>query len=156
MSENQKALQVAALENGTSIDHIPSSQLFRVAALLHLDEMDNPITIGNNFKSSKMESKGIIKISDRFFEEDEISRIAVLAPQAHINTIRGYEVVEKKQLILPDEVVGIVRCNNPRCISNNEPMKSRFSVIDKRRGKLQCRYCDTVINRDEIQLAAKQ
>ena len=63
MSEvKNKELQVAALENGTAIDHIPSDKLFKVAALLGLDKEENQITIGNNFPSSKMGSKGMIKI----------------------------------------------------------------------------------------------
>ena len=74
-AEKKKELQVAALENGTAIDHIPPSQLFKVAKLLGLENMDNTITIGNNFHSNKMGSKGMIKISDKFFCDEEINRI---------------------------------------------------------------------------------
>ena len=79
-AEKKKELQVAALENGTAIDHIPPSQLFKVASLLGLEKMNNTITIGNNFHSNKMGCKGMIKIADKFFEEDEINRIAMIAP----------------------------------------------------------------------------
>lgn len=151
-AENKRELQVAALENGTAIDHIPPSQLFKVAKLLGLEKMDNTITIGNNFHSSKMGCKGVIKISNKFFEEDEINRIALIAPKVILNIIRDYEVVEKKTVTLPDELVGLVKCNNPKCITNNEPMPSRFDVIDKETGTIKCRYCERKINKEDINI----
>ena len=151
MSENnKKELQVAALQNGTAIDHIPSEHLFKVASLLELEKMANRITIGNNLISKKMESKGMIKIADKFFEEDEINRIALVAPNVVLNIIRDYEVVEKKFVSLPDTLVSIVKCNNPKCITNNEPMQTYFSVIDKDKGTIKCRYCERKINKEEI------
>ena len=147
-AEKKKELQVAALENGTAIDHIPPSQLFKVAKLLGLENMDNTITIGNNFHSNRMGS--MIKIADKFFEEDEINRIAMIAPNIILNIIRDYEVVEKKTVTLPDELIGLVKCNNPKCITNNEPMPSRFEVIDKEKGTIKCRYCERKINKEDI------
>ena len=149
-TEKKKELQVAALENGTAIDHIPSCQLFKVASLLGLDKMDNTITIGNNLHSNKMGNKGMIKIADKFFKEDEINRIALVAPNVMLNIIRDYEVVEKKTVVLPDELVGLVKCNNPKCITNNEPMATRFHVIDKEKGTIKCHYCERKINKEDI------
>ena len=148
--KKKKELQVAALENGTAIDHIPPSQLFKVASLLGLEKMNNTITIGNNFHSNKMGCKGMIKIADKFFEEDEINRIAMIAPNIILNIIRDYEVVEKKTVTLPDELIGLVKCNNPKCITNNEPMLSRFHVIDKEKGTIKCHYCERKINKEDI------
>ena len=145
-----KELQVAALESGTAIDHIPSDQLFKVVGLLRLQDLKNRITIGNNFDSGKMGTKGIIKISDKFFEEDEINRIALVAPKVKLNIIRNYEVVEKKRVTLPNIITGIVKCNNPKCITNNEPMKTRFDVIDKDKVILQCHYCEIKIKKEDI------
>ena len=149
-AEKKKELQVAALENGTAIDHIPPRQLFKVADMLSLKEFENTITVGNNFHSKKMRSKGIIKIADKFFEEDVINRIALIAPNVILNIIRDYEVVEKKTVELPDELVGLVKCNNPKCITNNEPMPTRFDVIDKESGTVKCRYCERKINKEDI------
>lgn len=146
----KKELQVAALENGTAIDHIPPTQLFKVASLLELEEINNTITIANNLQSKKMGSKGMIKIADKFFEEDEINRIALIAPNVILNIIRDYEVVEKKPVVLPDEITGLVKCNNPKCITNNEPMATRFIVINKEKGTIKCRYCERKINKEEI------
>ena len=149
-SGNKKELQVAALENGTAIDHIPPEQLFRVAHLIGLSKMENRITFGNNLESKKMGRKGMIKIADKFFEEDEINRIALVAPNVILNIIRDYEVIEKKNITLPDELVGIVKCNNPKCITNNEPMTTHFYVTDKEKGIIKCRYCERKISKEVI------
>ena len=138
----KKELQVAALENGTVIDHIPSDKLFTVVSLLDMESMENNITIGNNLESKKLGKKGIIKIADRFFSPEEISRLSVVAPNIRLNIIRNYQVAEKKEVIMPDELKGIVRCNNPKCITNNEPMQTWFHVIDKEKGLLKCHYCE--------------
>jgi len=148
----RKELQVAALENGTAIDHIPTAAVFKVVSLLQLQKLSNRITIGNNLKSAKMGSKGIIKVSNKFFKEDEINRIALVAPNVNLNIIRDYEVIEKKKVTLPDEIIEIVKCNNPKCITNNEPMKTRFEVVDKENVVLQCHYCELKIKKEEIVL----
>ena len=145
-----KELLVAALQNGTSIDHIPSDQVFKVVSLLQLDKLANPITIGSNLTSKKMGKNGIIKIADKFFREDEINRIALVAPNVNLNIIKDYEVVEKKNVVLPDTIIDIVKCNNPKCITNNEPMSTRFDIIDKKRVELRCHYCEIRIKKEEI------
>lgn len=152
MSEKRKELQVAALCNGTAIDHIPSSEVFKVVSILSLDKLNNRITIGNNLQSKKMGTKGIIKIDDRFFEEDEINKIAVIAPNVVLNVIRNYEVVEKKKVELPSKIRGIVKCSNPKCITNNEPMSTLFEVTDPVNIELQCHYCNVKIHKDDIKL----
>lgn len=149
----KKELEVAALENGTVIDHIPSDVLFKVVKLLQLDILPNNITIGNNLDSKKIGKKGIIKIADKFFEEEEINRIAVVAPKVKLNIIRNYAVCEKKNVELPEELRRIVKCSNPKCITNNEPMRTVFKVLDKENIILKCQYCERVMTRDEIELA---
>ena len=148
----KKELQVAALENGTVIDHIPSEKLFTVVSLLGIQEMNNNITIGFNLASKKLGKQGIIKVADRFFTDDEINRIAVVAPNVKLNIIRNYEVVEKREVVLPDELRGIVKCANPKCITNNEPMPTRFHVIDKDNCIIKCHYCEKEQRREEIEV----
>lgn len=146
----KKELQVAALENGTVIDHIPSDKLFTVVSLLNLKDMDSNITIGYNLESKKLGKKGIIKIADKFFTDEEINRISVVASNIKLNVIRNYAVVEKKEAIMPDELKGIVKCNNPKCITNNEPMQTWFHVTDKEKGLLKCHYCEKEQQKDNI------
>lgn len=146
----KKELLVAALENGTVIDHIPSKQLFKVVTLLGLESISNHITIGNNLASKTDGTKGIIKIADRYFKEEEVNRIALIAPNAIINTIKGYEVVEKKHLEIPETIEGIVRCVNPKCITNNEPMATRFTLKSQDPLLLKCCYCGRSFDANDI------
>lgn len=148
----KKELQVAAIKNGTVIDHIPAAKTYQVVRLLKLETLHEPVTIGYNLPSSKLGRKGIIKISDKYFTDEEINRLSVVAPNIVLNTIRDYEVVEKRRVETPDELKGIIKCNNPKCITNNEPMKTWFNVIDKEHGIVKCHYCDKEQKLDEVKL----
>lgn len=99
----RQELLVAALESGTVIDHIPSSKLFEVVNLLHLEQMKTSITVGYNLKSKKMGHKSIIKIAGKFFSDEELNQLAVVSPNVTLCIIRDYEVVEKKEVFLPEE-----------------------------------------------------
>ena len=149
---SKKERLVAAIENGNVIDHIPSGKTFQVFNLLELQQLATPVTIGYNFSSSKVGKKGIIKVSDKFFTDDEISRLSVVAPNIILNIIKDYEVVEKKKVTTPDELHGIVKCNNPKCITNNEPMTTIFNTVDKTHGILKCHYCDKEQYIDKVEL----
>ena len=139
---SKKERLVAAIENGTVIDHIPSEKTYEVASILGLQHLSTVVTIGYNFPSKKVGHKGIIKVENKFFTNEEISRLSVVAPNVVLNIIRNYEVVEKKTVETPDELRGVVKCNNPKCITNNEPMQTVFHVIDKQQGTIRCHYCD--------------
>ena len=138
----RQELIVSALDHGTVIDHIPCDRLFQVISLLHLEQMTSKVTIGFNLKSKKMGTKSIIKIADRFFTDEELNQLSVVAPNVSLSVIRDYEVVEKRQVCLPDELHGIIHCSNPKCITNNEPMQTFFHVTDKQRGIVRCHYCN--------------
>lgn len=146
---DKKELAVAALKNGTVIDHIPSKVLFKCVQILGLENMDTQLTIGNNLQSGKHGTKGIIKVADVFFPEHTIDRIAYIAPHAVINIIRDYEVVEKRNVTLPPVIRGIVKCGNPKCITNHEPMATRFDVINPEEGTVRCCYCGQMVNRSK-------
>ena len=153
MNENKKpALQVSALCNGTVIDHIPADKLFAVVNLLDIPAMGNNVTIGYNLESKKLGKKGLIKISDRFFTDDEINKISVVAPNVVLNTIRDYNVVEKREVKMPDEIHNIIKCNNLNCITNNEPMETHFYVANRETHTLKCRYCEKEASLDDIKL----
>ena len=148
-----KELKVAALRNGTVIDHIPADKLYKVVSILHLDTCEHQITIGNNLDSAKVGKKGIIKISDRAFAEDETNKIALIAPNAKINIIRDFVVVEKRPLILPDEIREIVQCTNPVCITNNQPVSTKFHV-QNHDGQivLKCHYCEREVKQEKVKI----
>ena len=145
-----KQLSVSAIREGTVIDHVPASALFKVVSILKLDQLDTMITIGNNLGSDKLVKKGIIKLSKVFFKDDDINKIALVAPCAKLNLIREFEVVEKKVVEIPDVIIGIAKCVNPKCITNNEKVTTRFEVVSKSEIKLKCHYCEKITNRDNI------
>lgn len=151
---SKKERLVAAIENGTVIDHIPADKTFQVASLLKLHELSSQVTIGQNYISKKLGKKGIIKVEDKYFTDAEISQLSVVANKVVLSIIKDYEVVEKKAVTLPDELVGIVKCNNPKCITNNEPMKTHFTIVDKNahHPELKCRYCDKVQDINKVKL----
>jgi len=147
-----KQLSVSAIKEGTVIDHIPASALFKVVSILNLDKLDTMISIGNSLESKKLGKKGIIKLSNVFFQDNDINKIALVAPRAKLNIIRNYEVVEKKVVAIPDEIVGIVKCVNPKCITNNELVNTRFEVVSKSEVKLKCHYCEKITDQDNIKI----
>ena len=146
---NKKERLVAAIEHGTVIDHIPADKTYQVALLLGLFTLKTPVPIGFNYPSKKVGCKGIIKVSDKFFTDDEISRLSVVAPNVILSIIRDYEVVEKKAVVTPEEIRGIVKCNNPKCITNNEPMATHFHVTN---GILTCHYCEKEQDINKVEL----
>lgn len=144
------ALQVSAIKDGTVIDHLPANRLFDVINILQLQYCKNNITFGTNLDSKRMGQKAIIKVANRFFKDTEIDKIALIAPQAKLNTIQDYKVVEKREVAIPSEIVGIAKCFNPKCITNHEKITTRFSVTSKSPIELRCHYCEKITTEDQI------
>ena len=136
---DDRQLKVSAIKNGTVLDHIPSCQVFKVIDILGLSGSEHPVTFGVNLDSKSMGRKGIIKISERFF------KIALIAPNASVNIIRDFKVVEKRLLTIPETICGIVKCINPMCVTNHEDIPTRFRTIVKGSEiQLQCVYCEKI------------
>lgn len=151
--KHDKTFEVRAIENGTVIDHIPTDSLFKIIKILKLDRETHRITFGMNMESKRMGSKAIIKINDRYCEKGEINRIALVAPLARVNIIKDFEVTEKLQVQLPDEVMGFVKCANPKCITNNEPVSTAFDVVGGGElTALKCRYCEKMTFQDQFEI----
>ena len=142
---SHKELVVSALENGTVLDHIPAQYVYKALDLLGLKDIENQITIGINLASKIYGTKGIIKIADKFFEDEELNKLALIAPKATVNVIRDFKVVEKKTLEIPEEVIGIARCKNPKCVTNHQPIKTKFATIQNGDEiSLKCHYCEKI------------
>ncbi len=150
--KDRKQLVVSALKNGTVIDHIPAKSLFKVISILRLDHIENQITFGTNLESKKLGKKAIIKISEMLFINEDLNKIALVAPQAKLNIIKDYNVVEKKIVEVPDKITGIVKCVNPKCITNNEEITTKFNVIDKQNVALKCYYCEKITDQENIEI----
>ena len=145
MIMSHKELVVSALENGTVLDHIPAENVYKALDLLNLKGLESQITIGINLASKLHGKKGIIKIADKFFEAEELNKLALIAPKATVNVIRDFKVVEKKTLETPEEVIGIAKCRNPKCVTNHQPIKTRFkTVVENDKISLKCHYCEKI------------
>ena len=147
-----KRLSVTAIENGTVIDHIPAQNLFSVISILGLDSItDNHITFGTNFLSKRFGKKAIIKVSNKYFKDTDIDKIALVAPHAKLNTIKNFEVADKREVSVPPVIKGIAKCMNPKCITNNENVTTKFNVIEKNDSiSLKCNYCEKITDQEHI------
>ena len=150
-TEQRKELKVSAIENGTVIDHIPTQQVFQVIKILNLHKSDHQLLFGSNLDSKKYGKKGIIKVRDKFFKNDEINKITMVAPTATLIVIRDFKVVEKKDVEVPDEIQKIVKCFNPNCITNHENIPTKFDVIKNEDVlKLRCNYCEKTTSKENM------
>jgi len=147
-----KELQVRAIENGTVIDHIPDSQLFKVIKVLGLQKIDNMLSFGRGYESGRDGRKSIIKISEKFLLDEDINKLAMVAPSAKINIIKNYNVVEKKAVQIPDSIKGIVKCVNPMCVTNHEDIPTKFRVVNKDKISLKCHYCEKITDNENIRI----
>ena len=142
-----RTLLISQINNGTVIDHITAGEALNVLKILGITGSTREcLSVATNVASGHIGKKDIVKIENRELRQDEVDRIALIAPRATINIIRNYEVFEKKGVTIPPLLQGVVRCPNPGCISNTkEPILSTFEVTKK---GLQCAYCDWLITED--------
>jgi aspartate carbamoyltransferase regulatory subunit len=151
--KDTRELKVSAIKDGTVIDHIPAKALFKVISILGLDKIKNHLTVGNNLDSEKLGKKAIIKISDKFFEDDEINKIALIAREAKLNIIRDYQVVEKKVVKVPEKINGIAKCMNPKCVTNDQSVTTRFTIeMEDGDIALRCHYCEKITDYEHIEI----
>ncbi|MCZ7398333.1 MAG: aspartate carbamoyltransferase regulatory subunit [Candidatus Methanoperedens sp.] len=143
----KKEMRVRPIKHGTVIDHITAGQALNVLRILGISGTSTAVvSVAMNVPSGVLGLKDIVKVEDRELKEEEVDRISLIAPNATINIIRDFEVIEKHKVELPERLEGVVKCDNPNCISNtNEPVISKFAV-NKKPVELRCIYCDHVIS----------
>lgn len=151
MDTKKKELKVSAISSGTVIDHIPQGHVSEVMRILDLENFEDQIYFGANLESKKYGKKGIIKVSNRFFKDSEINKIAIVAPTATMIEIRDYEVTKKTGVEIPNEINGLIRCFNPKCVTNHEHVITKFKVIDKENLKLKCHYCEKITKKEHVE-----
>ncbi len=150
MGNRQDKVRVYALDRGTVIDHIRQGQALRVLRLLSLDA-ETTVAMGMSFDSSKLGRKDIIKFEDFFLEEETAKRIALIAPEATVAKIDGGKVIEKYQVAVPDNIDGFMSCANPKCITRNEPMKTRFTkACNGGDIRFRCHYCERTMDENDV------
>lgn len=149
-----KTLSVAAIQHGTVIDHIVSGQAFRILQLLRLIDKPYKITVGMHLPSKQLGYKDLIKIENYSLTQNQANEITVFAPDASINIIKDFAVAEKINPHLPDFIEGVFCCQNPHCITQEEEVKSFFSIKAMGRTvKLTCRFCEKTVDRNQVKVA---
>lgn len=134
-------MKIDSIINGIVIDHITAGQGMKIYKLLHLDRLDCSVAIIKNVVSGKMGKKDIIKVADKI--DIDMDVIGYVDPNATINIIRDGELIEKKQIDLPEKLVNVVMCKNPRCISSTEQeLPHVFNLTDRENRVYRCRYCE--------------
>ncbi len=150
---SKKKLLVEAIANGTVIDHIAPGQAINILRMFKFLGKHNHITVGFNLRSGNLGSKDIIKISDVTFSPSQTEQLAILAPNATINLIADYKVVDKYNLRLPHETVGDFKCPNSNCITHQEAGATpRFKISLTENGQvlMRCHYCERVFEREVL------
>ncbi len=144
-------LSVEAIEKGTVIDHIPAGKGLIILRQFKLLHYGSAVTVGFNLPSKTQGSKDIIKITGVWLDDNAANRLALFSPEAVVNTIDHFKVINKRRLTLPDEIAEVFRCPNTNCASHGEPVKSRF-YVRKQSGqtKLKCHYCEKTFSRDSV------
>ncbi|HII53946.1 aspartate carbamoyltransferase regulatory subunit [Candidatus Micrarchaeota archaeon CG08_land_8_20_14_0_20_49_17] len=146
MVKSCEQLVVEKIANGTVIDHIPAKMGLAVMKMLDLSEHDGRLALLINVPSKKLGKKDIIKIENLLVNEKEINKIALIAPDATINLVENETVKSKAAVKLPEIVEGIVKCPNPACVTNHEPIETRFRT----NGGVRCTYCERTYKADEL------
>ena len=139
-------MNIDSIINGIVIDHIAAGRGMMLYKLLHLDRLDCSVAIIKNVHSNKMDKKDIIKVDAAIDLNTDV--IGYVDPNATVNVIRDGKLVEKKAIVLPERLVNVIRCKNPRCISTTEQeLPQVFVLTDREKGVYRCRYCETKAER---------
>lgn len=151
MTETEE-LRVKKIREGTVIDHINAGNALTVLNILGItNHTGQVVSVAINVPSSKIGRKDIVKIEGRELNADEVDKIALIAPQATINIIRDFNVVEKQQVKLPKFIREILKCENPTCVSNSrEPVEPAFSVENEDPLVLRCHYCSRIMEKQDV------
>ena len=150
--ETKRELKISAIDEGTVIDHIPTDATFKVAEILNLENHKGVVSIATNLQSKSIGKKGIIKLGGKSLTQEEVNKIAIVAPDATVNIIKNYNVKEKINVKSPDVIDSVVKCSNPVCITNNEQISTKFYVIKKDPLKIKCHYCERSMGKEDIEI----
>lgn len=152
ISSDIKMQAVAAIANGTVLDHIEPGAGIKIVKLLRLPGHRQQVTLGLNLPSKRMSFKDIIKVEGRELSPAEANQVAILAPLTTINIIQNYEITQKFQVALPERIADVISCPNPCCISNHEPTTRTIYVLSRAKNPifLECHYCRKLFTHEEI------
>jgi aspartate carbamoyltransferase regulatory subunit len=144
-----RELKITPIKNGTVIDHIANGLALEVLKIINVESLDkdSTVSVALHVRSNRLGWKDIVKVENMELSPRKVNAIALVSPTATISIIRDFKVREKRPVDLPDRIVGILRCPNLNCISNQpEPLESEFEVTQRRPVVLTCAYCDRQVD----------
>ena len=155
MSEKVGAekIRIVKIHDGTVIDHIRAGKALEVLKILGITGEDgNIVSLAMNISSSKIGKKDIVKVEHRLLADEEVARIALVAPEATINLVEDFKIIKKTRVELPETITGIFKCPNQRCVTNKErePILSKYEVVSQTPIQLKCLYCWTLVEEQDI------
>ncbi|MED9967648.1 MAG: aspartate carbamoyltransferase regulatory subunit [Blautia sp.] len=135
-------LNVGALREGFVLDHIKAGKAMTIYHDLKLDKLDCTVAIIKNARSNKMGKKDIIKVECPIDNLD-LNVLGFIDHNITVNIIKDGEIVEKRELHLPKEIVNVIKCKNPRCITSIEQeLDQIFVLADPEKEVYRCKYCE--------------
>ena len=137
---SSRVRQVEAIANGTVIDHIPPTATLKVAQLIA--GSSDQVFVGMNLRSARSGRKGVVKIANRELDPRTSSCLALIAPEATVSIIRGYDVVDKFPVPVPERFDGVAKCANPNCVTTHERWTTRFLVVGRQPLTVRCYFCE--------------
>ena len=146
-------LRIVKILDGTVIDHIRAGKALEVLKILGITGEDgHVVSLAMNISSGKIEKKDIVKVEHRYLKDEEVARIALVAPEATINHIENNRIIHKYCVELPETLTDIMQCPNQRCVTNKErePIHSKYQVISQKPIQLKCLYCWTLVEEAQI------
>jgi len=150
--EIKRELKISAIEDVTVIDHIPTDAAFKVVEILDLANHKGIVSIATNLQSKRIGKKCIVKVAGKSLTQEEVNKIAIVAPDATVNIIKNYDVKEKIKVKTPEVIDNVVKCSNPVCITNNEQIPTKFYVSKKDPLKIKCHYCERSMGKEDIEI----
>ena len=134
-------LNISGIDEGYVIDHIHAGMCMKIYQALNLDKCSGEVAIIKNAKSRKQGKKDIIKIEGLL--DIDLDLLGFMDDNITVNIIKGGRIVEKKKLSLPDRVVDVAVCKNPRCITSIEQgLEQVFILTDRENRVYRCMYCE--------------
>jgi len=152
--ENERELKIQKIKNGTVIDHLPAGSALTVLRILGVDkDFKNSVSVAMNVQSKRIGMKDVVKVEDRILRPEETDKLSLIAPEATINIIRDYGVSQKNRVTIPKEIIGVLKCGNPSCITNRrEPVTAVFVVEKEKPIVLRCKFCERIMEKDLIEI----
>ena len=142
-------MNIDTIKNGYVIDHITAGNAIKIYRLLNLEKLDLVVALITNVKSEKTKTKDLLKIGKLI--DINLDKIAFIDPDVTINVVKNNKIIEKKKLELPEKLINVCKCNNPRCITSTERnLDQIFNLTDKDNKIYRCNYCETMLEKDKL------